>query len=65
MLFIYKNLYEKNFLFFSQWFEAFIENLSFLKILKQLICDIESMNTWFASDSFNLFLIFSSLQSVE
>ncbi len=34
MLFIYKSLYEENFLFFSRWFEAFIESLSFFKILK-------------------------------
>ncbi len=61
MLFIYKSLYEENFLFFSQWFETFIKNLSFLEILKQLICNIESMNTQFTSDSFDLFLIFSSL----
>ncbi len=61
MLFIYKNLYEENFLFFSRWFEAFVKSLSFLEILKQLICDIESMNTQFASDSFDLFLIFLSL----
>ncbi len=65
MLFIYKSLYEENFLFFSWWFEVFIESLSFFKILKQLICDIKSMNTRFASDSFDLFLIFLSLQSVE
>jgi len=65
MLFIYKSLYKKNFLFFSWWFEVFIKSLSFLEILKQLICDIESMNTQFASDSFDLFLIFSSLQSVK
>ncbi len=65
MLFIYKNLYEEKFLFFPWWFEAFIKNLSFFKILKRLICDIESMNTRFASDSFDLFLIFSSLQSVK
>ncbi len=65
MLFIYKSLYEENFLFFSWWFEAFIKSLSFFEILKWLICDIESMNTQFASDSFDLFLIFSSLQSVE
>ncbi len=65
MLFIYKNLYKENFLFFSQWFEVFIKNLSFFKILKWLICDIESMSTQFTSNSFNLFLIFSSLQSVK
>ncbi len=65
MLFIYKSLYEENFLFFPRWFEAFIESLPFSEILKQLICDIESMSTRFASDSFDLFLIFSSLQSVE
>ncbi len=65
MLFIYKNLYEENFLFFSQWFEAFIKSLSFLEILKRLICDIKSMNTRFTSNSFDLFLIFSSLQSVK
>ncbi len=65
MLLIYKSLYEENFLFFPWWFEAFIESLSFLEILKWLICDIELMNTWFASDSFDLFLIFSSLQSVK
>ncbi len=64
MLFIYKNLYKENFLFFSQWFEAFIENLSFLEILKRLICNIESMNTQFTSNSFDLFLIFSSLQLI-
>ncbi len=34
MLFIYKNLYEENFLFFPWWFEAFIKSLSFLEILK-------------------------------
>jgi len=65
MLFIYKNLYEENFLFFSRWFEAFIKSLSFFEILKWLICDIESMSTRFASDSFDLFLIFSSLQSIK
>ncbi len=61
MLFIYKSLYEDNFLFFSWWFEVFIESLFFFKILKWLICDIKSMNTQFTSDSFDLFLIFSSL----
>ncbi len=61
MLFIYKSLYKENFLFFSWWFEAFIKSLSFLEILKWLICDIKSMNTQFASDSFDLFLIFLSL----
>ena len=65
MLFIYKSLYEENFLFFPWWFEAFIKSLSFFKILKWLICDIESMITRFASNSFDLFLIFLSLQSVE
>ena len=65
MLFIYKSLYEENFLFFSWWFEVFIESLSFFKILKQLICDIKTINTRFASDSFDLFLIFLSLQSVK
>ncbi len=65
MLFIYKSLYEENFLFFSQWFEVFIKSLSFFKILKWLICDIESINTRFTSNSFNLFLIFSSLQSIK
>ncbi len=65
MLFIYKSLYEENFLFFSQWFEAFIESLSFFKILRWLICNIESMNTQFTSNSFDLFLIFSSLQSIK
>ncbi len=45
MLFIYKSLYKKNFLFFSQWFEVFIESLSFLEILKWLICDIKSIST--------------------
>jgi len=65
MLFIYKNLYEENFLFFSWWFEAFVESLSFFKILKWLICNIELMNIQFTSDSFDLFLIFSSLQSVK
>ncbi len=65
MLSIYKSLYEENFLFFSQWFEAFVKSLFFPEILKQLICNIESMNTRFMSDSFDLFLIFSSLQSVE
>ncbi len=65
MLFIFKSLYKENFLFFSWWFEVFIKNLSFFKILKWLICNIESMNTRFASDSFDLFLIFSSLQSIK
>jgi len=65
MLFIYKSLYKENFLFFSWWFEIFIESLSFFEILKQLICDIELMSTQFTSDSFDLFLIFSSLQSVK
>ncbi len=65
MLFIYKSLYKENFLFFSRWFEVFIESLSFFKMLKRLICNIESMNTWFASNSFDLFLIFSSLQSIK
>ncbi len=65
MLFIYKSLYEENFLFFSQWFEVFIKSLSFFEILRWLICNIKSMNTWFTSDSFDLFLIFSSLQSVK
>ncbi len=65
MLFIYKNLYKENFLFFSWWFEVFVKSLSFLKILKQLICDIKSMNTQSASNSFDLFLIFSSLQLVK
>ncbi len=65
MLFIYKSLYKENFLFFSRWFEAFIKSLPFFEILRQFICDIKSMNTRFASDSFDLFLIFSSLQSVE
>ncbi len=65
MLFIYKNLYKKNFLFFSQWFEAFVESLSFFEILKQFICNIESMNTQFTSNSFDLFLIFLFLQSVK
>ncbi len=65
MLFIYKNLYKENFLFFSQQFEAFVKSLSFLEILKQLICDIESMNTRFTSDFFDLFLIFSSLQLIK
>ncbi len=65
MLFIYESFYKENFLFFSQWFEVFIKSLSFFEILRQLICNIESMNTWFASDSFDLFLIFSSLKSVK
>ncbi len=65
MFFIFKSLYKENFLFFSWWFEVFIKNLSFFKILKWLICNIESMNTRFASDSFDLFLIFSSLQSIK
>ena len=64
MLFVYKSLYKENFLFFW-WFEAFIKSLPFFKILRQLICDIESMNTQFTLNSFDLFLIFSSLQSVE
>ena len=65
MLSIYKSLYEENFLFFSWQFEAFIKNLSFLEILKRFICNIKLRNTWFASNSFDLFLIFSSLQSVK
>ncbi len=65
MLFIYKSLYKENFLFFSRWFEVFIKSLSFLEILKWLICNIESMNTQFASDSFDLFLIFLSLQLIK
>ncbi len=65
MLFIYKSLYEENFLFFPRWFEVFIKSLSFFKILKRLICNIKSMSTRFASNSFDLFLIFSSLQSVK
>ena len=65
MLFIYKNLYKENFLFFPRWFEVFIESLPFFKILKRLIYDIKSMNTRFASDFFDLFLIFSSLQLIE
>ncbi len=65
MLFIYKSLYKENFLFFSWWFEVFIKSLFFFKILKQLICNIKSINTRFASDSFDLFLIFLSLQSVK
>jgi len=40
MLFIYKNLYEENFLFFSWWFKVFIESLSFFEILKQFICKL-------------------------
>ncbi len=65
MLFIYKNLYKENFLFFSWWFEVFIKSLSFLEILRWFLCNIKSMNTRFASNSFDLFLIFSSLQSVK
>ncbi len=65
MLSIYKSFYKEYFLFFSWWFEVFVKSLSFSEILRWLICNIKSMNTWFASDSFDLFLIFSSLQSVE
>ncbi len=65
VLSIYKSLYEENFLFFSRWFEVFIKSLSFLEILRWFICDIKSMNTQFASNSFDLFLIFSSLQSIK
>ena len=34
VLSIYKSLYEENFLFFPWWFEAFIEDLFFLEILR-------------------------------
>ncbi len=65
MLFIYKSLYEENFLFFSWWFETFVKSLSFFKILRWLRCNIKSMNTQFALNSFDLFLIFLFLQSVK
>jgi len=61
MLSIYKSFYKENFLFFSQWFEVFIKSLPFSEILKQLICNIELMNTQFTLNFFDLFLIFSSL----
>ncbi len=62
---VYKSFYEKNFLFFSWWFEAFVESLFFLDIWWWFIWNIKSMNTWLKSDSFNLFLIFLFLQSIK
>ncbi len=55
ILFIYKNLYKENFLYFSWWFEAFIESLTFSKSWN----DSYIILNWWKLNLHQILLIFS------
>ncbi len=55
ILFIYKNLYKENFLYFSWWFEAFIESLTFSKSWNNSYITLN----WWKLNLHQILLIFS------